>query len=64
MPVSSLDPEPRSPDKYQIILKVMQRDVEVDVPTKAWNPMVVGVRMNFWKNGMIFEKNARVAGKN
>jgi hypothetical protein len=38
IPVSTLDPEKRSPDKYQIVLKVMQRDVEVDVPHESMEP--------------------------
>ena len=38
IPNSSLDPESRSPKKYQIVLKVMQRDVEVDVPHESMEP--------------------------
>ena len=34
-PESSLDPEKRSPEKYQVVLKVMQQDVEVDVPHES-----------------------------
>ena len=37
-PTSSPDPEKRSPDKYQIVLKVMRRDVEVDVPHESMEP--------------------------
>ncbi len=38
IPTSTLDPEKRSPEKYQIVLKVMQRDVEVDVPHESMEP--------------------------
>jgi hypothetical protein len=37
-PVSSLDPEKRSPDKYQAVLRVMRQDVEVDVPHESIEP--------------------------
>ena len=38
IPASTLDPGKRSPEKYQIVLKVMQRDVEVDVPHESMEP--------------------------
>ncbi|MBW2409426.1 MAG: DinB family protein [Deltaproteobacteria bacterium] len=38
IPVSSLDPDKRSPEKYQIVLKVMNRDIEVDVPHASMEP--------------------------
>jgi hypothetical protein len=38
IPASSLDPEKRSPEKYQIVLKVMNRDIEVDVPHESMEP--------------------------
>ena len=38
LPASTLDPGKRSPEKYQIVLKVMQRDVEVDVPHESMEP--------------------------
>ena len=38
IPASSLDPANRSPDKYQIVLKVMNRDIEVDVPHESMEP--------------------------
>ena len=38
MPTSSFDPASRSPEKYQIVLKVMQRDIEVDVPHESMEP--------------------------
>jgi hypothetical protein len=33
-----LDPEKRSPDKYQAVLRVMRQDVEVDVPHESIEP--------------------------
>ena len=38
IPTSTLDPGKRSSEKYQIVLKVMQRDVEVDVPHESMEP--------------------------
>lgn len=38
IPVSSLDPEKRSPKNYQIVLKVMRKDVVVDVPHESMEP--------------------------
>ena len=38
IPVSSLDPQKRSPEKYQVVLKVMRGDVEVDVPHESMEP--------------------------
>ena len=38
IPVTSLDPASRSPEKYQIVLKVMNRDIEVDVPHESMEP--------------------------
>ena len=37
-PASSLDPAKRSPEKYQVVLKVMRNDVEVDVPHASMEP--------------------------
>jgi hypothetical protein len=37
-PTSSLDGESRSPKKYQTVLKVMQGDIEVDVPHESMEP--------------------------
>jgi hypothetical protein len=37
-PVSILDPEKRTPDKYQVVLKVMRKDVAVDVPHESIEP--------------------------
>lgn len=33
-----LDPESRSPQKYQTVIKVMERDIEVDVPHESMEP--------------------------
>jgi len=38
MPTSSLDPAARSPEKYEVVLKVMKRDIEVDVPHESMEP--------------------------
>ena len=38
IPSSTLDPDKKSPEKYKIVLKVMQRDVEVDVPHESMEP--------------------------
>ena len=38
IPASSLDPANRSTEKYQIVLKVMNRDIEVDVPHESMEP--------------------------
>jgi len=37
-PVSSLDPDKRSSKNYQIVLKVMRKDVAVDVPHESMEP--------------------------
>jgi len=37
-PRSSLDPESRTPKNYQVVLKVMREDVEVDVPHESIEP--------------------------
>ena len=37
-PVSSLNSDKRSPKNYQIVLKVMQEDVRVDVPHESMEP--------------------------
>ena len=37
-PASSLDPEKKSPENYQVVLKVMRNDVEVDVPHESMEP--------------------------
>ena len=37
-PVSSLDPDKRSSKNYQIVLNVMRKDVEVDVPHESMEP--------------------------
>ena len=37
-PMSTLDPGKRSPDKYQVVLNVMQKDIEVAVPHESVEP--------------------------
>ena len=38
VPASTLDPESRTPEKYQTVIKVMKRDVPVDVPDESVRP--------------------------
>ena len=38
IPVSSLDPEAKTPAKHQTVIKVMERDIEVDVPHASLEP--------------------------
>jgi len=38
IPASTLDPEAKTPDKHQTVIKVMQRDIEVDVPHESLEP--------------------------
>lgn len=38
IPVSTLDPDAKTPEKHQIVIKVMQRDIEVDVPHESLEP--------------------------
>ncbi|CAB1063186.1 hypothetical protein D1BOALGB6SA_7969 [Olavius sp. associated proteobacterium Delta 1] len=38
IPASTLDPEAKTPEKYQIVIKVMERDIEVDVPHESMEP--------------------------
>ena len=37
-PSAPLDPESRSPQKYQTVIKVMERDIQVDVPHESMEP--------------------------
>ncbi len=37
-PAASLDPQNRSPKNFQIVIKVMERDIEVDVPDQSMAP--------------------------
>ena len=38
IPASTLDPDAKTPDKHQIVIKVMERDIEVDVPHESLEP--------------------------
>jgi hypothetical protein len=38
VPVSSLDPGTRTPEKHQTVIKVMERDIAVDVPDESLEP--------------------------
>lgn len=38
VPTSTLNPESKTPDKYQTVIKVMVRDIPVDVPDESLEP--------------------------
>jgi hypothetical protein len=38
VPTSTLDPEAKTPEKHQTVIKVMERDIEVDVPHESLEP--------------------------
>ena len=38
IPDSTLDPDAKTPEKYRIVIKVMERDIEVDVPHESLEP--------------------------
>jgi hypothetical protein len=38
IPDSTLAPEAKTPEKHQIVIKVMERDIEVDVPHESLEP--------------------------
>ncbi len=38
IPASTLDPEAKTPEKHQTVIKVMERDIEVDVPHESLEP--------------------------
>lgn len=38
IPASTLDPASRTPDRYRMVIEVMEQDVEVDVPDKRAEP--------------------------
>jgi len=38
IPDSKLDPASKTPDKHKIVIKVMERDIEVDVPHESLEP--------------------------
>ena len=38
VPASMLDPESRTPEKYQTVINIMKRDIPVDVPDESVKP--------------------------
>jgi len=38
IPASTLDPDAATPEKHQTVIKVMERDIEVDVPHESLEP--------------------------
>jgi len=38
VPTSTLDPESKTPENYQTVIKVMVRDIPVDVPDESLEP--------------------------
>ncbi len=38
VPASTFDPKSRTPDKHQTVIKVMARDIPVDVPDESLEP--------------------------
>jgi hypothetical protein len=38
IPDSTLDPDAKTPEKHQTVIKVMERDIEVDVPHESLEP--------------------------
>lgn len=38
VPTSTFDPKSRTPEKHQTVIKVMERDIPVDVPDKSVEP--------------------------
>ncbi len=38
IPASTLDPASKTPDRYRMVIKVMEQDIEVDVPDKRAEP--------------------------
>lgn len=38
IPASTLDPKAKTPEKHQTVIKVMERDIEVDVPHESMEP--------------------------
>jgi hypothetical protein len=38
IPDSTLDPDEKTPEKHQTVIKVMERDIEVDVPHESLEP--------------------------
>jgi hypothetical protein len=51
IPVSTLDPKSRTPEKHQIVIKVMEGDIPVDVPDESVEPhgcMTMDALINQW----------------
>ena len=38
IPASALDPKSKTPERHQTVIKVMERDIEVDVPDNSLEP--------------------------
>ena len=67
VPASTLDPNSRTPDKYQTVIKVMMRDIPVDVPDESIEPhgrLTLDELLNRWEDirkklqGLLAEINA------
>jgi len=39
VPAATLDPKSRTPEKHQTVIKVMERDIPVDVPDESLEPL-------------------------
>jgi len=53
IPDSTLDPDAKTPEKHQVVIKVMERDIEVDVPHESLEPhgrIALEDLLNQWKN--------------
>jgi len=53
IPVSRLDPAAKTPEKHQTVIKVMARDIEVDVPHESLEPhgnIALEDLINQWNN--------------
>ena len=51
VPASTLDPESKTPEKYQTVIKVMKRDIPVDVPDESVKPhgrLTLDELLNHW----------------
>jgi hypothetical protein len=67
VPASTLDPKSRTPEKHQTVIKVMERDIPVDVPDKRAEPqgrLTLDELLNQWDDirkklqGLLAEINA------
>ena len=53
VPASTLDAKSRTPDKYQTVIKVMERDIPVDVPEESLEPhgrLTIDELLNQWND--------------